>query len=93
MYNQFNLLPECWNLQRVLIKEDLNREGPIENAVVTTTIYGVKSTSEHTEHGLREIADHVEEEKPVVSKLLISGRYVDNLMDSELSKSFLKLLL
>ena len=86
MYNQFSLLPEYWNLQRVLIKEDLNPEGPIKHAVVTTAIYGVKSSSGQTEHGLREIADHVKEEKPDVSKLLTSGRYVDNLMDSKVSK-------
>ena len=86
MYNQFSLLSEYWNLQRVMIKDDLNPESPVRQACVTTAIYGVKSSAGQTEHGLKEIANHVKEENPEVAKLLTAGRYVDNLLDSKVTK-------
>ena len=64
MYNQFQLAPEFWNLQRILFKKDLNPQAPVQHAVVSTLIYGVKSTSCQSETGLDNIAEHVENEKP-----------------------------
>ena len=86
MYNQFSLLPEFWNLQRILIRDDLNPEAPLQHACVTTAIYGVKSSAGQTEHGLKEVAEDVKVEKPDVAKLLTVGRYVDNLLDSKVKK-------
>ena len=86
MYNQFSLMPEYWNLQRVLIKDDINPASPVREACVTTAIYGVKSSAGQTEYGLKEIAKHIENEKPEVAKLLTAGRYVDNLLDSKVTK-------
>ena len=86
MYNQFNLIPEYWNLQRVLIKDDIDPASPVREACVTTAIYGVKSSAGQTEYGLKEIAKHVEKEKPEVAKLLTVGRYVDNLLESKVTK-------
>ena len=83
MYNQFHLVPEYWNLQRILFKEGLNPESPVQQAVVSTLIYGVKSTSCQSETGLDDIAEHVRDEKPEVCKLLKDGRYVDNIMESK----------
>ena len=34
MYNQFKLVPEQWNLQRLLLKDDLNPEAPVRHAVL-----------------------------------------------------------
>ena len=86
MYNQFNLMPEYWNLQRVLIKDDIDPTSPVREACVTTAIYGVKSSAGQTEYGLKEIAKHVEKENPEVAKLLTVGRYVDNLLESRVTK-------
>ena len=83
MYNQFHLVPEYWNLQRILFKEGLNPESPAQQAVVSTLIYGVKSTSCQSETGLDDIAEHVKYEKPEVSKILKDGRYVDNILESK----------
>ena len=85
MYNQFKLLPEQWNLQRILLKDDLNPDSPVRHAVVNTLIYGVKSVAGQTEHALEDIGNHVENEKPLAAKLLKHGRYVDNLLDSTIS--------
>ena len=90
MYNQFSLLPEFWNLQRVMIKEDLNPDAPVKNACVTTAIYGVKSSSKQSEYGLDEVAVSVEDEKPLAAEILTDGRYVDNLMDSKVDKDITK---
>ena len=49
---------------------------------MTTLIYGVTSVSGQTEYSLKQIADHVREEKPDLAKLLTDVRYVDNLLDS-----------
>ena len=83
MYNQFHLEPEYWNLQRILFKEGLDPQAPVQQAVVSTLIYGVKSTSCQSETGLDDIGDHVKDEKPEVNKLLKDGRYVDNLLESK----------
>ena len=92
MYNQFNLVENHWNLQRILFKQGLDPQAPVQEGVVTTLIYGVKSTSCQTETGLDSIADHVKDEKPEVYKLLKDGRYVDNLLDSRNSLDEIKIL-
>ena len=46
----------------------------------------MKSSAGQTEHGLKEIAEHVQDENPDVAKLLTAGRYVDNLLDSKVTK-------
>ena len=92
MYNQFHLIPEYWNLQRVLFRADLDPKSTVEECVVTTLIYGVKSTACQSETGLEEIANHVKDEKPEVYKLLKEGRYVDNLMESKNSIEEIRLL-
>ena len=85
MYNQFSLQPAQWNLQRILYKKDLNPSAPVQQACVTTLIYGVKSVAGQTEHAFEEIAEQIKDEKPKVAKLLTSGRYCDNLLDSAAS--------
>ena len=82
MYNQFSLRSDQWNLQRILFRQDLDPKAPVRQACVTTLIYGVKSVSGQTEHAFEEIANHIKEERPDVSKLLTDGRYCDNLLDS-----------
>ena len=50
MYNQFKLLPDQWNLQRIMLKDGLNPESPVRHAVISALIYGVKSVAGQTEH-------------------------------------------
>ena len=45
MYNLFSLIPDHWNLQRILFKENLNPDAVTKQACVTTLIYGVKSVA------------------------------------------------
>ena len=82
MYNQFSLLPDQWNLQRILLKKDLNPDAPTRHACVTSLIYGVKSVAGQTEYAFEKIAECVKDENPAVAQLLTLGRYCDNLLHS-----------
>ena len=86
MYNMFNLLSKYWNLQIIVMKEDLDPTGDIIEGVITTLIYGVDSVSCQTEEALVEIAAKVEKDYTAVAAILRNGRYVDNLLDSFRSK-------
>ena len=57
------LVPENWNLQRILFKANLDPEAPVQEGAITTLIYGVKSTACQSETGLDDIAEHVKTEK------------------------------
>ena len=57
MYNSVKLHPNDWCLQRYLWKNELNDENPIEEKVVKTLIYGVKSSGNQAETGLRKVAE------------------------------------
>ena len=59
MYNLFLLIPDHWNLQRILFKENLSPDAVTKQACVTTLIYGVKSVAGQIEFAFKEIADKV----------------------------------
>ena len=90
MYNMFNLLPNFWNLQRIVLKEDLDPNGEVIDAVITTLIYGVSSVSCQTEVTCVKIADNCRESKPEAAACIEGGRYVDNILDSFSSKEAAK---
>ena len=85
-YNACKLTSEQWNLQRFLWIEDLDPNGQILEAVITTLIYGVKSVSAQTEFALSELAEHIRNENPKLALFLVLSRYVDDLMDSKGTK-------
>ena len=92
-YNSGKLIPAMWNLQRFLFKEDLNPDNETKEGVITTLIYGVKSSSCQTEVTKEKLADSVEEDKPEVAMLLRNGFYVDDGADSKADKEeLLKLM-
>ena len=81
-YNSCKLNSDQWNLQRFLWVKDLDPEGQVLEAVVTTLMYGVKSVSCQTEHAVELLAQHVGDENPELSLFLVLSRYVDDLQDS-----------
>ena len=48
-YNSGKLVPNMWNLQRFLWKDDLDPEKETKEGAISTLIYGVKSSSCQTE--------------------------------------------
>ena len=67
LYHACKLLPEQWNLQRILWVKDLDPKGEILEAVITTLIYGVRSVAAQTEFAVSELAKLVESENPELS--------------------------
>ena len=90
MYNMFNLIPKFWNLQRIVLKKDLDPNSPVLDAVITTLIYGVSSVSCQTEVACVKIADNCRESKPEAADCIEDGRYVDNILNSFSSKEVAK---
>ena len=82
-YNACKLGSEQWNLQRFLWIEDLDPDGKILEAVITTLIYGVRSVAAQSELALSDLAQLIKEENPVLALFLILSRYVDDLQESK----------
>ena len=82
-YNACKLGSEQWNLQRFLWVADLDPDGKVLEAVITTLIYGVRSVSAQSELALAELAKLVKEDNPVLAMFLTLSRYVDDLQESK----------
>ena len=82
-YNACKLGSDQWNLQRFLWVEDLNPDGEVLEAVITTLIYGVRSVSAQSEFALGELAKLVKDKSPVLARLLVMSRYVDDIQESK----------
>ena len=63
-YASIKLVPEQWNLQRILYKQDLNPDAEIQEAVIKTLIWGVKSVSALSECAIIKLAEAVRESNP-----------------------------
>ena len=81
-YNCANLLSSQWNLQRFLYKEGLDPANETKEGIITTSIYGVKSSSCQTECTKIKLAETIQDEKPEVAVLLTESTYVDDIADS-----------
>ena len=70
-------------MQRFLYKEGLDPNNETKEGVITTLIYGVKSSSCQTEVTKEKLADSIEKDKPEVAEFLREGFYVDDGGDSK----------
>ena len=66
-YNSCKLNADQWNLQRFLWVKDLDPDGEVLEAVVTTLMYGVKSVSCQTDYAVELLAQHIKGENPKLS--------------------------
>ena len=82
-YNACKLDSNMWNLQRFLWLDNLDPNGEVLEAVVTTLIYGVKCVSAQSEYALEELANLVKSKYPELAAFLVHSRYVDDLQDSK----------
>ena len=85
-YNACKFSSDQWNLLRFLWVEDLDPDGKILEAVITTLIYGVKSVSAQSEFALSQLADFIREKNQELAMFLVLSRYVDDLLDSKATK-------
>ena len=83
MYNAVKLLSSDWCLQRYLWQPDLDpTKEPIEK-VIMTIIYGVKSSGNQAERGLRLTAEHSKEEYPDVNSVVWEDTYMDDTLSGD----------
>jgi len=81
-YASIKLTSEQWNLQRVLIRKDLDTKSKVLEAIITTLIWGVKSVSGQSEVAIIKLAKYVQEENPALAEMLLESRFVDDIGDS-----------
>ena len=84
-YNQIKLAPEFYKFQKYLWIEDLQPGNPVEEMIVRTLIYGVKSSGNQTAVGFERLSDFCEEFHPEYSdgaRVLRDNTYVDDGLDS-----------
>ena len=85
-YPSIRLKPEYWKYQRILLRENLDQDGQILEAVLTKLAFGVQSVSAQSEEAVRRIGNELWDFSPDVAFLLISRRYVDDVGRSMMSK-------
>ena len=82
-YNTCKLDPHQLNLQRFLWLKDLDLESILEEGVITTLMYGVKSVSAQSGYAVEELAEFVKDSDPELYIFLMFCIYVDDLGDSK----------
>ena len=89
-YPSINLHPSQWNLQRVLWREGLSMESPVEEIVILTLIFGVRAVSALSEKALVLLAEYIQAKNPRLADLLKEDRFVDDIGSSEDSHEAVK---
>ena len=80
MYNAVKLQSSHWCLQRYLFEPSLDPNKEPEEKVIKTLIYGVKSSGNQAEQGLRLTADLFKDEYPDVNSIVREDTYMDDTM-------------
>ena len=75
-YPSIHLIPEHWQYQRILLRENLNLDGQILEAVLVKLAFGVQSVSAQSEEAVRRVAMDIRSKFTKVASLLIHRRYV-----------------
>ena len=83
MYNTVQLREEDWCLQRYIWQSELDRRKLPEEKVIKTLIYGIKSSGNQAEKGLRETAKMSSTEYPLVNQIVQNDIYVDDCLSGE----------
>ena len=81
-YASIKLVADQWNLQRVLFKENLDPGAEVQEAIIKTLIWGIKSVSAQSECSVIKLANNVRDSYPLLADFLINGRFVDDSGDS-----------
>ena len=89
MYNTVRLREEDWNLQRYIWHQELDPKCIPKEKVIKTLIYGVKSSGNQAERGLRMTATLLKNEYPEVHQIVTKDIYVDDCLTGESSNELL----
>ena len=83
MYNSVQLREEHWCLQRYIWQNELDKGKLPEEKVIKTLIYGIRSSGNQSERGLRQTAKLSAEEYPEVNQIVQRDIYVDDCLSGE----------
>ena len=83
MYNKVKLRQKHWCLQRYLFQKDLDLSEPAEEKVITTCMYGIKSSGNQAQRGLRLTAEISMEEFPEAYDVIRNDTYVDDILSGD----------
>jgi len=86
MYNTIKLKSTEWCYQRYIWQSNLDPAKIPEEKVVKTLIYGVKSSGNQAEFGLRKVAELSKDAYPKVNEIVKRDVYVDDCLSGEISK-------
>ena len=78
-YASIKLVQDQWNLQRVLLKENLDPNSEVQEAVIKTLIWGIKCVSAQSETAIIKLAEAIKDTYPLLADFLLNGRFVDDL--------------
>ena len=78
MYNSIKLRQEDWCYRRYIWQQDLDPSKILDEKVIKTLIYGVRSSGNQAETGLRKTADISKNEYPEVCEIINKDIYVDD---------------
>ena len=76
----------------MLYRKNLDPNEKVQEALIKTLIWGIKSVSAQSECAIIKLAEAVKEEFPLLADFLINSRFVDDLGHSEASKDTLEKL-
>ena len=79
MYNVVKLRPEHWKFQRYLWDALLDPNNEPSEKVIKTIIYGVKSSGNQAQYGLRQTAGEQRKEFPEAAACVIDDSFVDDI--------------
>ena len=83
MYNTIKLDKKHWCYQRYLWQEDLDPDKSPREKIIKTLIYGIRSSGNQAEHGLRSISSSFEDQYPEVNEIIQNDVYVDDCITGE----------
>ena len=83
MYNTIRLAEEHWCYQLYLWQDNLNQDEEPRHKVIKTLIYGVKSSGNQAERGIRETGNLLKNEYPRQNEIINSDIYVDDCLSGE----------
>ena len=84
--NTIHLDKDEWCYQRYLWQTDLNPSEPPQDKVIKTLIYGVRSSGNQAEQGLRKIAKLSKYQRPKACEAIEDDIYVDDCMSGKEDK-------
>ena len=85
MYNTVKLREEDWSLQRYIWQPNLDLKCIPQEKVIKTLIYGVKSSGNQAERGIRMTSAMLKNEYPKVHQIVTKDIYVDDCLTGERS--------